>query len=117
PKLKNVVIMTWDRITFIQMLGRKRIDIDNPEQVNLYIPTRFKKSFLSKLMVYEDKKKELELYGKSESEFNRKYDNDLKDFNGVNDLFYRDVKSGKIKVNIIGQKRLYADINFAKYMI
>jgi hypothetical protein len=116
-KLKNIVIITWDRITFMQMLGRKRIDINNPEEINLYIPTRYKKSFKSKLIGYEKKKRELDLYGKNESKFNEKHDNDLKDFNYVNDLFYREVKTGKIKVNLVGMKRLYEDIKFTEYMI
>ncbi|WP_226087461.1 DEAD/DEAH box helicase family protein [Mesobacillus sp. S13] len=116
-KLKNIVIMTWDRITFIQMLGRKRIDIDNPEEVNLYIPTRFKKSFLSKLKTYRQKQVEVELLDSNKMEFYKKYDNDLKDFNGMNDVFYRDVTTGEIKHNLVGCKRLYEDIKFAEHMI
>lgn len=115
--LKNIVIMAWDRITFIQMLGRKRINIDNPDKVNLFIPTRYKKSFSSKLNVYEKKRRELDLYGKNEAEFYKKYDNDLKDFNGLNDLFYRNLITGKFEVNLIGQKRLYTDIRFFEDMI
>ncbi|WP_286231288.1 DEAD/DEAH box helicase [Neobacillus mesonae] len=116
-KLKNIVIMTWDRITFIQMLGRKRIDIENPEEVNLYIPTRYKKSFLSKLNGLLVKKEELNLHQTNKTEFYKKYDNDLKDFKDVNDLFYRDVMTGKIKANLIGMKRLDEDIKFAEYII
>jgi superfamily II DNA/RNA helicase len=117
PKLKNVVIMTWDRITFIQMLGRKRVDIDNPDEVNLFIPTRFKKSFMSKLKSYYDKKKEVDLLDKNQMEFYKKYDNDLKDFNGMNDVFYRDLKTGDIKINPVGRKRLHEDIKFAEGMV
>lgn len=116
-KLKNIVIMTWDQISFIQMLGRKRIDIDNPEEVNLYIPTRYKKSFLSKLHNYNLKKDEVDLLQYNETEFNKKYDNDLKDFNWLNDVFYRDNKSGEIKINMVGWKRLREDIKFAEYMV
>lgn len=115
--LKNIVIMTWDRITFIQMLGRKRINIDNPDQVNLYIPTRYKKSFQSKLNGYKKKEEALNLHNENEVEFHKKYDNDLKDFNGLNDLFYMDATTGKIKINLVGQTRLYADIKFTEYMI
>jgi late competence protein required for DNA uptake (superfamily II DNA/RNA helicase) len=117
PKLKNIVIMAWDRITFIQMLGRKRIDIDNPQEVILYIPTRYKKSFQSKLIGYENKEKEIKLHNKSINEFHKKYDNDLKDFQGLNDIFYLDSKTGKINMNPIGCKRLSEDVKFAKSMI
>lgn len=117
PKLKNVVIMAWDKITFIQMLGRKRINIDEPEEVNLYIPTRYKNSFRSKLMNFETKKKEIDLHSENYNEFCRKYDNDLQDFNGLNDIFYKDPRSERIKVNSVGYKRLFEDIKFAKAMI
>lgn len=116
-KLKNIVIMTWDRITLIQMLGRKRIDIDNPEEINLYIPTRYKKSFVSKLKTLKDKHREVELLDLNEMEFYNKYDNDLKYFQGMDDVFYRDVKTGKIKHNLVGCKRLFEDIKFAEHMI
>ncbi len=116
-KLKNIVIMAWDYITFIQMLGRKRIDINNPEEVNLYIPTRYQKSFSSKLNSYYKKKSEIELLHCDENEFYKKYDNDLQDFNGMNDIFYRDVGTGKIKHNLIGCKRVFEDIKFAEYMV
>ncbi|WP_026561110.1 DEAD/DEAH box helicase family protein [Bacillus sp. J37] len=114
--LRHIVIMTWDQISFIQMLGRKRVDIDNAEEINLYIPKRFKKSFLSKLHNHNNKKKEIELLN-NESAFYKKYDNDLKEFKGLNDVFYRDYKSGKIKINMIGWKRLNEDIKFSEYMI
>lgn len=117
PLLKNIVIMTWDQITFIQMLGRKRIDINNPEEVNLFIPTRYKKSFSSKLRTYLFKQKEVDLLHTDKKEFFKKYDNDLKDFNGMNDIFYRDSSTGEFKNNAIGCKRLYEDIKFANYMI
>lgn len=115
--LKNIVIMAWDKITFIQMLGRKRINIDNPEQINLFIPTRYKKSFLTKSKILNDKKKEVDLLNNNKIEFYNKYDNDLKDFSKMNDVFYRDSKTGDIKTNPIGYKRLVEDIKFAEYMI
>ncbi|MFP5111851.1 DEAD/DEAH box helicase family protein [Bacillaceae bacterium C204] len=117
PLLKNIVIMTWDRISFIQMLGRKRIDIDNAETVNLYIPTRYKNSFRSKLNDYYKKKKAVKLLNNDKMEFYRKFDNALKDFNGMNDIFYREFSTGEIKFNEIGCARLLGDIKFAEYMV
>lgn len=40
-KVKNIVIMAWDKITFIQMLGRRRVNIEDADTVNLYIPLRY----------------------------------------------------------------------------
>lgn len=116
-KLKNIVIMTWDQISFIQMLGRKRIDIDNHEEVNLYIPKKYKKSFYSKRNIYNLKKAEIDLLQYNPTEFNNKYDNDLKNLNWLNDVFYRDNKSGDFKINMVGWKRLNEDIKFVEYMI
>lgn len=116
-KLKNIVIMAWDRVTFIQMLGRKRIDINNADQVNLYIPTRYKKSFMTKLKMLNDKLNKVELLIHNKQKFYEKFDNDLKDFKDYNDVFYRDFKTGEIKHNPIGCKRLREDIKFCEYMI
>lgn len=117
PLLKNIVIMAWDKISFIQMLGRKRININNPDEIKLYIAKRYKKSFLSKLMKLNDKKKQVDLLSENEIEFYKKYDNDLYIFKDFNELFYRDMKTGKIKINQIGWARLIKDINFCEHMI
>jgi superfamily II DNA or RNA helicase len=116
PKLKHIVIMAWDQITFIQMLGRKRIDINNPDKVNLYINTRYKKSFVQKLDDLRKKEAEVNLHYLSQDDFNRKYDNDLRNFDWINDLFYRDKDSG-YKVNLAGLYRLNKDMEFAQKMI
>ena len=116
-ELKNIVIMAYDKTTFIQMLGRKRIDINNAQTVNLYINTRYKKSFSHKLLQYNKKQKEVELHQEDENLFNRKYDNDLRNLGKLlNDLFYRGL-DGKWKLNIAGLYRLVKDKKFAEYMI
>ncbi|MDL2289445.1 DEAD/DEAH box helicase family protein [Clostridia bacterium OttesenSCG-928-F22] len=116
-KVKNIVIMTWDRITFIQMLGRKRIDIENADTVNLYIPTRKVNEFEYFLEKYKTKLTEIVLCRENEKQFCRKYDNDLKAAGELNELFYIDRESRKWMVNPIGEKRLLADIKFMEYMI
>ncbi|GBF32260.1 hypothetical protein DCCM_0453 [Desulfocucumis palustris] len=117
-QLKNIVIMAWDKITFVQMLGRKRIEIENAQQINLYIMTRYKKSFSQKIINYNKKLDEVELYKNNENEFNRKYDNDLwKIGKNLNELFYRSQKNGNWKLNKGGYYRLIKDIKFAAYMV
>ncbi|MBZ9635523.1 DEAD/DEAH box helicase family protein [Clostridium sp. FP1] len=109
-KLTNIVIMSWDRITFMQMLGRKRIDINDAQEVNLYIPTRYKKSFINKLKDCTDKQLEVDLFKADINLFNRKYDNDLKKIGEMQDLFYRDNMTKEWGLNLIGNRRLQLDI-------
>lgn len=115
--LKHIVIMSWDRITFIQMLGRKRVEIHNADEVNIYIPTRYKKSFKCLLQKLEGKEAEVHLLGSNPNEFGRKHDNDLKNFNGMDDVFYRNKDKGEIKINHAGYFRLRKDIAFCQSMI
>lgn len=94
-KLTNIVIMAWDRITFIQELGRKRINIEDPQQINLYIPTRYKKSFITMANTYEEMMKEVDLLITDENAFNKKYDNNMIEISKMNHLFYHEnMKTG-----------------------
>lgn len=111
-KLTNIVIMTWDKVTFIQMLGRKRININNSQLVNLYIPKRFKKSFSTKKKLCNDLLSEIDLLEKCENTFNKKYDNDLDEIGYLNQLFYRSKDTGKWTINIIGFARLKKDKDY-----
>lgn len=116
-KLTNIVIMAWDKITFIQMLGRKRVDIEDAQQINLYIATRYKKSFTNKLKGCTDKRIEVDLFEDHINEFNFKYDNSLDKIGEMNDLFYRDNITKEWGLNLIGDKRLELDtIAFKKIL-
>lgn len=112
-KLINIVIMAWDRVTFIQELGRKRIDINNPQQVNLYIPTRYKKSFLRKAKLCEDQLLEVKLFKENRIAFNKKYDNDTKKISKLNHLFYN---NNGWELNKVGEKRINIDLQFFQHM-
>ncbi|MDP4143114.1 MAG: DEAD/DEAH box helicase family protein [Bacillota bacterium] len=116
-KLNNIVIMAWDKITFIQELGRKRIDIDNAEEVNLYINTRYKKSFESKVKDCEYKRKIVELWQNDNNQFNRNYDNNIGKLAKMEELFYRDDKTGKWELNNIGNLRLFLDLQAFKEIV
>lgn len=118
-KLTNIVVMAWDRITFLQELGRKRIDINNPQQVNLYIPTRYKKSFANKANTCEFQLGEANLLLTDENAFNKKYDNDMNQIATMNHLFYHEnmkTGTGKWKMNLIGMGRTKMDLDFYKEM-
>lgn len=45
--VKNIVIMALDKTTFIQELGRVRVDIENPYKINLFIPMKNQKTFIT----------------------------------------------------------------------
>jgi len=116
--VKNIVIMAWDKITFIQELGRVRVDISKEvEVINLYIPTRMKKSFLTKLKLHLQKQAEIDLLGSDRRAFNKKYDNKIKKLGEMEDIFFRNLADGEWKVNPIGYARLMKDTTFAQYMV
>lgn len=115
-KLTNIVIMTWDKVTFIQMLGRKRININDFQLITLYIPKRYKKSFSTKKKISNDLLDEIELLEKNENIFNKKYDNNLDEIGYLNQLFFRNKDTGKWTINIIGYVRLKKDIEFYSAM-
>lgn len=131
--VKNIVLMAWDRVTFLQMLGRIRLDIENPYEINLYVQKKSKKSFTTLLeKSYKHKQDILDkfegckdgvLINKNETkedkeerykQFCLKYNRDVDKL--PKDIFYLD-KNGKWKININGTFRLHKDIEFATHMI
>jgi len=116
--LTNLVIMAWDRISTIQMLGRKRIDIENAQEINVYFSTRNKLGFQGLLRKYEAKQADIDLLGlkdDNKNEFNHKYDNKLSKIS--DDIIYKDSVTKEFMVNPIGYTRLMRDTSFALEMI
>lgn len=117
-KVKNILIMSWDKISFIQMLGRVRVDISKEvEEINLYIPTRMKKSFLTKLKLHLQKQSQIDLFREDRRAFNKKYDNKIKKLGSMEDIFFRNLADGEWKINPIGNARLMEDTTFTQYMV
>lgn len=115
--VKNIVIMVWDKITFLQMLGRRRVDINHADLLNLYIPMQYKKSFYTLLTSYQKKLEEIQLCKENPNEFNRKYDTNIKALGEYQELFYRDKETKEWTVNPSGEARLLNDKHFAESMI
>lgn len=113
--VQNLVVMAYDKVTFIQECGRLRIKIDDARDVNLYIPLMDTRCFLGKLKSnYEPKNIDLELFRKSKDDFKHKYNNNL---NKVpHDIFYLD-KNNEWEINLLGSSRLHNDIKFSKNML
>ena len=109
--LNNMVIESFDAITFIQELGRKRMTLDNVTKINLYIPVRNSSNFNIKI---GDLKKEIdliELFEKDRRKFDAKTDYKL---GLLNNAFYK--INGEIKINELYYARVIKDYNkFIKY--
>lgn len=116
-KLKNIVIFAWDRVSFIQMLGRKRVKIDDADTLNLYIKHRYKKSIETQLEGLSKKQSFVDLYLSDIDKFNEKYENYHSKV--PNDLFYviKNDKKSAYKLNIIGCKSLSNQIKQAEAML
>jgi DNA or RNA helicases of superfamily II len=117
-RIKHMVIYAWDKTTFIQELGRKRLDISKPieEKFNLYIHTRFKKSFTTKINnLKKNRYSQIELFEKDPNKFNRKFNDELGKLDSQ--LFYKDKDNDKFIINLLGKKRLENDIEFFESMV
>lgn len=115
-KVKNLVVMAFDKTTFIQEIGRVRFNILNAPTINLYIRTCYKKTFTNLVdRIYNPKFQDCELYMKDRSKFDRKYHNNLSSL--ADDLFYIDNDTKDITLNKMGYVRLIKDGAFAKIMI
>lgn len=119
--LHNIVIMDNDKSTFIQELGRLRVQED--QEVNLYIPCKSKKYFEDRLNSkdWTNKDKMLKKYKAAKTnkvlmnEFTKNYwDCDHKKLD--DQLFYKE-KGKDIEINRIGLYKYEIDKNFTEYMI
>lgn len=112
-EIKNLVIISYDKVTFLQEVGRKRVDIKNPEKVNLYIPMLDTKTFKYLLQIQEKKFKQIDVFENNINEFKRLYNNNSA---YSHDLFYLD-NQNEYKKNQLGQARLIRDRKFYKEIL
>lgn len=115
-RIKHMVIFAWDKTTFIQELGRKRLNISKEvEMFNLYIYTRTKKSFTTKInSLKKNRYSQIELFETDPNKFNRKFNNELGKLDSQ--LFYKEKDEDKFIINLLGKKRLKNDIEFFELM-
>lgn len=71
--IRNLVVMELDKTTFIQEIGRIRVDIKNPHKINLFIPMKNKKTFSFLKRRYDYKVKKIEKFSNSTTEFYREH--------------------------------------------
>lgn len=114
-KLKNIVIMSYDKTTFIQELGRIRFDINDAPIINLYIHTRSYSTFTTLLeKKIEPTQAKIEEFNTDKVLFNMKYD---RNFHELPSNIFIKVKDGNFDINLNGHARLLKDKYFVEGMI
>ena len=115
-QLKNIIILEYDEVTFIQELGRIRVDINNAPKINLYIPMRSRLSFEA---IYKQKIQpklaQVNLFKDCEKEFQIAYRNNHKAVKS--DLFYLDIDTNKWCINKCGLTQLNRVATFTERII
>lgn len=114
PQVKNIVVMSYDRTTLIQEIGRVRINIGNQPSINLYIKSMGKTSFQRLADQYQSKFSAIELFRENIEEFQNKYNTKVE--KAPKDIFYLHNDNQWI-INRMGHARLLKDDDFAQQMI
>jgi len=112
--LTNIVIFTYDKTEFIQMLGRKRIE--EGENVTLYICSRSSKAFNGKLNQVNQKISAICAYKKDKQFFMKQYyEKSSENFEIVRGIFYFD-KNKLPCLNGFAERKLFNDKRFYEKM-
>jgi hypothetical protein len=109
--LKNIVIFSYDKTEFIQILGRKRI-LDN-EKVNLFLYSGKVNELNTKLSIIKKQLKIIEEFKNDSSTFLNKYFNNSEVHPG---LFYFNRNSKPI-LNPLAEKKLWCNKSFYEEII
>lgn len=89
-ELKNIVIFAYDKTMFLQMLGRKRIDWDKRETINLYLENKNAANINGMLSTLKKQRTAINLYKGNRAAFFDRYYNSGKcdSFNIVSKIFF-----------------------------
>lgn len=113
--LKNIVIFSYDKVEFLQELGRKRVS--NGEKIRLYLYARKIFDFNAKLFFVNNQIKNIYCFKKDSSKFlNKCVLQKSSSSELVTGLFYFDKRS-KIHLNELAEKKLYNDKIFYEKMM
>lgn len=112
--VKNIVVMAYDKTTFIQELGRLRLNIKDAHEINLYIRCCYKKTFSTMLKKCEDKKELIDLFKEDISKFKARFNNDYKKL--PEDIFYLNTKN-EWTINKLGVTRMELDRKHYQNMV
>ena len=114
------MVQAWDKTTFIQEVGRLRINIEDAHEITLYIRCASKKSFQNLIngningKGYKDKLRMVDVFYGDIEMFKKTYNNDL--VSVPEDLFYLNTNNNWT-LNKLGLTRLELDNAFAERMI
>lgn len=112
--VKHIVVNATDKTTFLQEIGRVRVNIHNAREIDLYIPMTYPKTWSSYLnTTYTYKSEQINLYEADYDLFQKKYDKDY--WKVYSDVLFLD-ENNNWKINHLGRARLIKDINFAEEM-
>lgn len=114
PEVKNIVAMAYDKTTLVQEIGRVRINIKNPPQINLYIKTMSNGAFTKLSNKYQSKLDDVNLFETNLKGFRKKYNTDME--NAPKGLFFLDEVNQWV-LSITGHIRLIEDNKFAERII
>lgn len=112
--VKNIVIFTYDKTEFIQMLGRKRIE--EGENITLYICSRDSKSIGGTLHQVNQKIAAICTYKKDKNLFMKEYYESSADkFDIVRGIFYFN-RQGSLCLNSIAERKLFTTKKFLEHI-
>ncbi|MDU2123440.1 MAG: DEAD/DEAH box helicase [Clostridium celatum] len=114
--VKNIVVMAYDKTTFIQELGRLRLNIKDAHEINLYIRCCYKKTFSTMLKKCEDKQELIDLYNEDINKFEVRFNNDYKNKKLPEDIFYLNKKK-EWTINKLGVARMELDRKHYQKMV
>lgn len=108
--IKNIVLSAPDKVTFLQEIGRVRIDINNARTINLFLDTQTKRNFQYLKNISKKKKDIIDLFYKDYESFEYQYNHDIERL--PKELFYINNESDKKKwnVNILSCLKIKKDI-------
>lgn len=78
-KVKHIVCKSYNLTTFVQEIGRIRVNIHDAYKINLYLPTSTKKQWLDIRKIYDKIIDDCTLLKTNPNEFKRKYNDNPKD--------------------------------------
>lgn len=114
-RLKNIVIFSYDKTTFLQMVGRKRIE-KNGETVKLYIQNKTAGMLNGKRHILTEKQEAICMFDKDKDKFLSEYYSSTVDkFKIVHGLFY--FVKGDCYYNHLGYAKISNDIQFLSNLI
>ena len=115
--INNIVLSTCDKVTFLQELGRVRIDINNAKTINLFIDTKTKRNFQYMKNILQKKKGIIDLFINDYDTFEYKYNHNIEML--PKELFYinNEAEDKKWSLNMLSCVKIKQDLSFCNKII